>query len=102
ILKCELRVDCACEFVRIDAAFAENISSTDYCVLRIRPSFPLKAQRLFEVERNDRRFCELQHEIAARTGRNLSGNFASFLWLHRQNEDGRARELSWKSNNRVR
>src|SRR5438552_8384342 len=81
MLKCELRDDCACEFVRTDAAFAENISSTDYWVLRIRPSFSLKAQRLFEVERNDRRFCELQHKIAQGAGRNLAGNFAAFLWL---------------------
>ena len=69
------------KFVHIDAALAENIGSADHRVLRVRPSFPLKAQRLFEVERNDRRFCELQHEIAEGTGRNLAGNFASFLWL---------------------
>src|SRR5579864_9494000 len=52
------------EAVRIHSAFAKDIGRANNRVLRVWPSLSLKAQGIFEIERDHRRLGVLQHEIA--------------------------------------
>src|ERR1700683_4740501 len=62
----------------IQSAFAKNIGGTNHRILRIRACVSLKTKRLFEVESNDRGFCELQHEVTQRPDGNLGRNAGAF------------------------
>src|SRR6185503_10133573 len=53
------------------AHFAEDAVGADYRVLDVRPRLALKAERLLEVESNDRSACKLEQEVTKRGDRDL-------------------------------
>ena len=58
--------------------FAEDVAGAHYSVLNVRAGLALKAQRIFEVEGDDRIARELEHEVAQRADGDLFGNVLPF------------------------
>src|SRR6516164_1888385 len=63
--------------------FIEDIVAADSRVLDIRSRFAVEIQRFLEIERDDRRACELQQEVPQGPDSNLVSDGLGFCWCQR-------------------